>query len=605
MTRFLAYSSQLAQPCLVTQVSIQCPPGLDWTHVNSWLVHHLGVPEYWLGDTRGPSLPRATVPSSAERLALAGLAAYAVLAKACRVPVFEPGRLLLIQAQPDKDDNWLIKAALPFADGLGSALSNSLFRQALVLAGTVAGMPSDPQTGQRLLASVDKQLVQVLKSRIPGGKSTVPVCQVAHKLNIPFRHHGSGLIQLGWGAKSQWMDRSACRQDAAMGARLSTDKQITASLLGRAGLPAAEHLRADSADKARDAAAQLGWPVVVKPADRDRGEGVTVDIFNDAQLLSAYEKARSLSAHVLVERQVAGICHRLFVVGEKLIVAAKRLPKSVKGDGKKTVAELVSEENEELAKQAPWERKKPFLLDDMAVDCLEKAGFSPASIPLQDQFAPLRPIESTEWGGVVEDMMDHIHPDNVRAAMDAAAALGLKVAGVDMISTDISQPWHSNGAIINEVNFAPFFGGNMDSPKTSHFLQALVDGEGRIPVWAVVGSGDLFEAGKNLQAELLAQGLQAFVTSAGRTENAQGDALPMRCNSLFERCIALTMNLRVQAMVMLVDSDELLRTGMPLDRIDKVFIDPASATASAESQAWSEQLLRHAPPGALHTLPKA
>ena len=73
--------------------------------------------------------------------------------------------------------------------------------------------------------------------------------------------------------------------------------------------------------------------------------------------------------------------------------------------------------------------------------------------------------------------------------------------------------------------------------------------------------------------------------------------------SLFDRCIALTMNLRVQAMVMLVDSDELLRTGMPLDRIDKVFIDPASATA--ESQAWSEQLLRHAPPGALHTLPKA
>lgn len=603
MSRILAYEPNHPQPCISAQFSITCAQHLDWVHANTWLVKHFAVPEYWLGDTRGPAPLNATLRSTAHRLLLASLALYAVLAKAGRIPVFEPGQILELSADPHQREGWKARVTLPFADGLPQAIAPNLLEQTIRVVSTVASLPATAENVQKMYATLDRELVQKMMAQIPGGKSTVPVCQVAHKLNIPFRHQGGGLIQLGWGAKSQWMDRSACRQDAATGARLSMDKQFTASLLGRAGLPAPEHLRADSADKARSAAAQLGWPVVVKPADRDRGEGVSVNIVNDAQLLEAYEKARALSVHVLVERQVAGICHRLFVVGEELIVAAKRLPKSVKGDGQKTVAELVVQENEELAKQAPWERKKPFLLDDMAVECLRKAGFSTSSVPLKDQFAPLRPIESTEWGGVVEDMMVHIHPDNVRAAVDAAAALGLRVAGVDMISTDISQPWHSNGAIINEVNFAPFFGGNMDSPKTSHFLQALVDGDGRIPVWALVGCGDLFEAGKSLQAELLAQGLQAFVTSAGRTENAQGDALPLRCNSLFDRCIALTMNLRVQAMVMLVDSDELLRTGMPLDRIDKVFIDPASATA--ESQAWSEQLLRHAPPGALHTLPKA
>ena len=71
-------------------------------------------------------------------------------------------------------------------------------------------------------------------------------------------------------------------------------------------------------------------------------------------------------------------------------------------------------------------------------------------------------------------------------------------------------------------------------------------------------------------------------------------------HSLFERCIALTMNLRVQALVMLVDRDELLRTGMPLDRIDKVFVDAASATP--DTRAWTGQLLEHALPDALHTL---
>jgi hypothetical protein len=48
-----------------------------------------------------------------------------------------------------------------------------------------------------------------------------------------------------------------------------------------------------------------------------------------------------------------------------------------------------------------------------------------------------------------------LHPVNLAAALAAAEAFRLEVAGVDMISTDISVPWTENGAAINAVNGGP------------------------------------------------------------------------------------------------------------------------------------------------------
>ena len=52
-----------------------------------------------------------------------------------------------------------------------------------------------------------------------------------------------------------------------------------------------------------------------------------------------------------------------------------------------------------------------------------------------------------------------------------------------MISCDITVPWHANGAVINEVNFAPALGSNVISRlylKT--YVTRLLGGDGRIPV---------------------------------------------------------------------------------------------------------------------------
>src|SRR5204862_4826484 len=48
-----------------------------------------------------------------------------------------------------------------------------------------------------------------------------------------------------------------------------------------------------------------------------------------------------------------------------------------------------------------------------------------------------------------------MHPDNKTACAIAAAAVGLDIAGIDVLTPDISVPFRENGAVIIEVNAGP------------------------------------------------------------------------------------------------------------------------------------------------------
>jgi len=53
------------------------------------------------------------------------------------------------------------------------------------------------------------------------------------------------------------------------------------------------------------------------------------------------------------------------------------------------------------------------------------------------------------------DRTDEMHPDNVTACEMAAGIIGLDIAGIDVLTPDISVPFRENGAVIIEVNAGP------------------------------------------------------------------------------------------------------------------------------------------------------
>ncbi|MEN3332560.1 MAG: cyanophycin synthetase [Blastocatellia bacterium] len=60
-------------------------------------------------------------------------------------------------------------------------------------------------------------------------------------------------------------------------------------------------------------------------------------------------------------------------------------------------------------------------------------------------------------GGTAVDRTDDIHYENIEIARRAARIIGLDVAGVDMLTTDIARPLEETGGAICEINAAPGF----------------------------------------------------------------------------------------------------------------------------------------------------
>ena len=183
------------------------------------------------------------------------------------------------------------------------------------------------------------------------------IIRAANQLGIPYFPLPGGAFQLGVGSAGRRVDRSTTDHDSVLGMRWSQNKLMTAQLLTQGGLPAPRHLPAQSLEQAKKASQQIGFPLVIKPADLERGEGVYVDV-NADNLERAFNAAlkRSPSKTVLVEKQVAGVCHRLFIVDGDLLYAVRRLPIGVYANGQSSIKDLVEAECELQSQLPPWKR---------------------------------------------------------------------------------------------------------------------------------------------------------------------------------------------------------------------------------------------------------
>lgn len=200
------------------------------------------------------------------------------------------------------------------------------------------------------------------------------------------------------------------------------------------------------------------------------------------------------------------------------------------------------------------------------MDMLTHQNQTPESVPAQGVFVALRRIETTAWGGVDEDVTSIAHPANVKAAIVATDLLGLEVAGVDIITDDITRPWYDTGAIINEVNYAPLLGGGEISKRyIRDYLNRILENQGRIPIHVYLGGAKAWSKAESHCKQLWAGGVSAYLTNdqvtfdkIGSTSLASGDGLGRKLG-------ALRLRKDVQAIVVVVQSVSCLQDVQNLD----------------------------------------
>ncbi|MFA7666229.1 MAG: hypothetical protein WCY32_08925 [Burkholderiaceae bacterium] len=579
----VGYVAGHRQAVQTVDFALALPQRVDLRHLDAWLSQALGIT---------PSSDPPRVFASAGFSPALAAVAWRVLRVAqellsyARVPVFEPGTLLA-RGQADTDGRIPVRALVPALDYYPRQAHLTACAWA---ADTLRGMLSTPLSAEaiaRVQTLATEQLLDPVRARVPAGDSIIPILSAAFKRDIPFRHLGGGVFQLGQGSRARRVSRGAVDDDQALAMRIAGNKVLTVNLLGAAGFPVPEQRVSPTEDAAVANAQALGFPAVIKPADRERGEGVSVDIRTPEQAREGWQAAAALSQLILVEQQIPGTCHRLSVIRGKVIHVTRRLPKSVRGDGRHSVAELIALANREEAAKPPWQRLKPFPDDALALATMQAAGFERGQVPAAGVWVPLRPKQTSDWGGVVEHLTAETHPDNLELAERATASLGLANAGVDLISVDIRRPWHENGAAINEINYSPQLSPSADNLSlTERILDRYFDGDGRIPVEVVYGGEpSAAQAALRRQQALCETGLSCFLVTGEGSFAPDGKPVQTTAGSRLAMASALLLRPEVGALVVALDASDLQPT-LPFDRITVLHsATPGPAPSALESLA--------------------
>ena len=289
------------------------------------------------------------------------------------------------------------------------------------------------------------------------GPSTAAIVAEAKKRGIPVTRIGhESLVRLGYGKNSRLVESTLTDATACVCADISSNKQLSKYLLGEQRIPVPYGKVVYSELSAQMAAVQLGTPVVVKPLDSNQGKGVHLNLTRPDELREAFLSASRYSGGVIVEQYVKGEDYRVLVVGGAVSAVSRRVPACVTGDGAHTVRELVEIVNNDPNRGEKHEKPLTKLhLDDVAAAFLKRSGRTPETVVAAGETVFLRANGNISTGGTAIDCTDIIHPDNAELAVRAAAALGIDIAGVDIVAEDISKSILETGGVIVEVNTAP------------------------------------------------------------------------------------------------------------------------------------------------------
>jgi D-alanine-D-alanine ligase-like ATP-grasp enzyme len=253
--------------------------------------------------------------------------------------------------------------------------------------------------------------------------------------------------RLGDGSRQAKVFKMFTQRTPQLATVLTTSKITATQILSRLGFPVPVNYRVATLDEARRFAARIGYPVVVKPNTADFGQGVTAEIRGEEQLARAFERARTFG-DVLVEQHIAGENYRLLVIDGVCRGVNHRVQPDVIGDGVRTIAELILDKVSAVA-------KFPHPDDPTVVGFLAGTGRRLSDVPASGERVRTSAVANASAGGTRVDVTDRVHLDNIRLAEAIAAAFDIDLAGIDLITPDITRSWREAGGAINEVNVNP------------------------------------------------------------------------------------------------------------------------------------------------------
>ncbi len=355
----------------------------------------------------------------------------------------------------------------------------------------------------------DIQKMRELREAERLGPSTGSIVEEAASRGIPWiRLNKYSLCQLGYGANQKRIQATVTSETSSIGVELACDKEDTKYLLEQAQVevPRGDIIRKESS--LEEACRYVGFPLVVKPVGGNHGRGITVNINSLEDAIVAFHAAKEVSPAVIIEKYIVGFDYRLLVINHILVAAARRTPAHVIGDGKSNLQQLIDKVNSDPRRGYGHENVlTQITINELTSNIIKSKGYTLGSILDKGEMLILKDTANLSTGGTAEDVTDIVHPANVAMAERISKIIDLDICGIDIMTTDITQPLSETGGAVLEVNAAPGF--RMHLAPTSglprNVAAPVIDklfpkgNSGRIPIIAVTGTN-----GKTTTTRLIA-----------------------------------------------------------------------------------------------------
>lgn len=261
----------------------------------------------------------------------------------------------------------------------------------------------------------------------------------------------TNLIELKKGKHTKLVKQATITDDDSyLTYELMKNKQLSKHFLAKQGVMTPQGVAVSSELKAFEAYEDLSdKPCVIKPLHTNYGIGIHfIDKGDNASAKKAIKHCLTLDSHVMVETYQEGKEYRFLVIDNKVISVIYRDAANVIGDGKKSIAELIKEKNED-----PHYYRAPYFLQLSSEEkaYLAKQRLTPKSVPKKGHKVYLRENSNVSTGGDAIEVSHEVPSYFHKTALASAKSCKAKLCGVDMIIPSFKGKAYS----VLEINYNP------------------------------------------------------------------------------------------------------------------------------------------------------
>lgn len=310
--------------------------------------------------------------------------------------------------------------------------------------------------------------------------------ETAHQVGADIQDIGYGFYKIQVGGRATYVHNSMVMLDNHLTLKIAGNKPLVSSLFSKSEYhyPTAKFIEYDltNLQKAYNFLQEIKKPGVVKPADAGSGgQGITTGIDSWTRLKKASFNASIFGQRLLLEEQIEGHSFRLLYLNGQYLDAVRREPPQVLGDGKRSIKMLIEDENIKRVSAHKPRSLHPLTIDLDSKYFLHSQGYGVNAVLPEKKRIPVKRVVNQNSCYENESVTSIVHPGIIKMGAQMTRLFGVQLAGVDIITPDITRPLVEAGGIMGELNTTPglhhhyFISNEMEiTPVALHILKFLL-----------------------------------------------------------------------------------------------------------------------------------